>query len=149
MQLKPLLLGIVSIYTFSAFSQDFKTLPGYRFSKEDQHEILLEKSKSQKTKAIIAITGGPVLMGIGALIVSKSGPTLQPVGGGFSVRKSDGEIVGGSIAAFGMITTLTSIPFFISSTKARREAALLLKNESTSFLKTEIAVPGITLRVRL
>ena len=141
---------LLSSYSLSGFTQNFKTQPGYRFSKEDMHEILLEKSKSQKTKAIIAVISGPVLTGFGAYIASKSRPSLSFTGGGYvTIRKSTGEIAGACIGAFGVITTLTSIPLFISSARAKREAALVLREETTSFLNKKISVPGISLRISL
>ena len=145
-----LFLFVLFAFSFSSYAQDYKNNPGYRFSKEDMHDLLLDKSKSLKTKAVIALTAGPVLTGIGAYIASKNGPTINFTGGGYvTVRNSNGSVIGGSIGALGIITTLSSIPLFISSAKAKREAALILKNEPTGLLNKKISVPGLSLRVSL
>lgn len=147
---KTALLLLLAFLTRNVFAQDYKTNPGYRFTKEELHEIYLDKSKDQKKKAFIALSAGPVLTGIGIYIVNKSGPKLIPAGGGFyAVRSSNGELIGGLIGATGILTTASSIPLFISSTKYKKKAALLLTDQTTSYTTLKIFVPSFTVAISL
>ena len=142
-------LLFVLLLTLSGFAQNFKDRPGYRFSNEDLHDILVEKSRSQKTKAIVALATGPVLLGAGLYIAQKNGPTLSSSGGSISVRESNVGALGASIGVLGLATTISSIPLFISSSKAKKEAALLLKNESTGFINRKVSLTSLSLQIAL
>jgi|GEM_PF-6004436 len=138
------------LITLPCFAQSFKDRPGYRFSNEDMHDILMEKSRSQKTKAIVALATGPVLLGAGIYIAQKNGPTLSGSGGGsFTVRENNVGVLGASIGVLGLATTISSIPLFISSSKAKKEATLLLKNESTGYINQRVSLTSLSLQIAL
>ena len=144
-----LLLPVCFLASFVSFGQNYKTNPGHRFTKEEMREFLLDKSKQQKTKAYVALIGGPVLTASGLLLFNREPSVVVAGNGWIQVRDSPSGTAGSIIAAAGVITTLTSIPLFISSARSKREAQLLLKEESTSFLNKQISIPGLTLRVAL
>lgn len=138
------------ICSFSPFAQDYKTNQGFRFSKEDMHNIFLDKAKSQKTKAIVTLSSGPVLTALGIFIASNHGPELGTAGGGsYSVQNSEVGTIGGIIGVAGIAATLSSIHFFISSAKFKKKANLVLTDQSTSFLGKAIIVPGIGIKINL
>lgn len=143
-----LLLPILLIgLSFTSFCQDFKSNPGYKFSKEEMSEFLLHKSHQQKIKGRIALIGGPALTAAGILLFKREPSVVVGGNGWLEVRNSPSATIGSVIAAAGVITTLSSIPLFISSARNKREAKLLLKEESTSFLNKQIRIPGIALRI--
>ena len=134
--------------SFHSFAQDHKKNSGPRFSKEEMHEFLLAKSISQRSRAIGAVVLGPLLTGVGVYLANKEPFTISGGGGGsISVRESNTAIIGKMICTTGIITTLSSISFFISAGKAKKEAMLILSDESISYLNQRIAVPSLGLHI--
>ena len=84
------------------------------FSQEKTKEYFLEKSKKQKTVAW-------VLLGTGATAII-TGILIEAPHRGTGDSQS---FTGGAIEVGGIICTLTSIPFFISSSKNKKRAAAL------------------------
>jgi hypothetical protein len=140
-----LVVTILILANLSSFSQDYKANPGPRFSSEDVYDILVFKSKQQKTKGFIALIGGPAITAAGIMVsrnLERSRFTGFPVSS--TTAKWD---IGNYVAVLGVITTLSSVPLFLSSAKYKRAANLLLTNQGTTFLDKKIPVPGISLRI--
>ncbi len=85
------------------------------FSQAKAKEYFLERSKKQKTTAWILLATGSAAIITGAIIDSNIDNEVQSFTGGF-------------IEVGGIICTLTSIPFFISSSKNKKRAATLTIN---------------------
>lgn len=145
------LFCLLFVRVLVCFGQDHESFLARQLSRQDRYEYFLDKSKKQKTQAIIAVTAGPVLTVIGAYIASKGGPTITGSSGGYlTIGNNDTKgVIGTSIGAFGVLTTLSSIPLFIASSKNKKQAALLLKDQPTSFLNRIIRVPSLTLKLSL
>jgi hypothetical protein len=110
-------------------------------------EGYLTKSKNQKTTAWVLLGGGIVLGTVGGIILSQN--TFHPLGG------DNSGFAGGSVLlTVGVLSTLGSILFFISSShNARRAAEISFKNQEISiphsnnvFAKTQ---PAFTLKINL
>jgi hypothetical protein len=134
--------------SFHSFAQDYKKNSGPRFSKEEMHKFLLVKSKNQRSKAIGAVVLGPILTGVGVYLSNKDPFTISGgSGSSISVRESNTAIIGKIIGTTGIITTLSSIPFFISAGKTKKEAMLVLPDESVSYLNKRVAVLSLGLHI--
>ena len=96
----------------------------------------------------MALVAGPVLTGVGAYLMKDSYEIVGSGGGYMAIRESGTTTAGKIICAAGIATTLTSIPFFIAAGKAKREARLMMRDESTTYLGKRISVPGISLQIR-
>ncbi len=118
---------------------------------EFRKEAWLAKSSELKSKAVLASIVGPVVGGVGLIIYLKQ-PALAITGGvgpGVSVRENTSatRVISGIAAGFGVATTLTIIPLHIGAAKAKRNANLIVTNESTGLLKNSITIQGIGLQV--
>lgn len=91
------------------------------FSQAKTKEYFLERSKKQKTTAWILLTTGSAAIITGLIIDSNVDPEVQSFTGGF-------------IEVGGIICTLTSIPFFISSSKNKKRATTLTINNQRIIL---------------
>lgn len=138
---------LLFLQALPCFCQDHETSLAQKLSKQDRYEYFLDKSRKQKRQAWMALIGGPVLTATGVYIASKGGPTLSGAGGGWvTVRNNDSRsLIGSAIGVLGIATTLSSLPLFIAASKNKRQAALLLKDQPTSFLNRPVDVPGLTL----
>ena len=111
------------------------------FSQPKAKEYFTEKSKKQKTTAWILLGTGTAAIITGAIIDN-------------SHKGEEQSYTGGFIEVGGIICTLTSIPFFIGSSKNRKRATTLTINnrrillpQNNSFgLKTQ---PSISLHIPL
>jgi hypothetical protein len=151
MQLKrSVLLALCFIFFgLPSISQVYKNLPGHRFSKEEMSEMLLDHAKKQKSKAIGALIVGPILTGLGVYLGNKDAYSISQSGGYITFRERQTVVIGKVIGTTGILTTLTSIPLFIFAGKAKREAKLILTEQSSSFLSSRIAVPSLGIQVKI
>ena len=85
---------------------------------QSRHDMYLEKSKSNKAV-------GWLLLGAGIGITAASAGSNLSEG-----LISNNPDKGKGLAIFGAITTIASIPFFISGSSNKRKAKLALKGES-------------------
>ena len=85
------------------------------FSQPKAKQNFLERSKNQKTTAWILLGTGVAAIITGAIIDN-------------SVKEDKQSYTGGFIEVGGIICTLTSIPFFISSSKNKKRAIKLTFN---------------------
>lgn len=127
----------------ASMAQKYKTRTGPDLSKEEMRHILLDKSKKQKTAAFVALASGPILTGVGIYLIKHS-PDRVVVGPNYLyVEENKNGKIGAVIAATGILTTLSSIPLFISSGKAKREARLVFSDQSTTILNRRMSVPSL------
>lgn len=120
-----------------------------RFSREETGEILLDKSKKEKTKGFIALGGRLGLSAIGIHLLKKDPNTITSNGTGLVVSESDNHLWGGVFLGIGVATTLSSPFFFIRSGRFKRKAKLLLSDESTSFLNQKLSIPSVGIQINL
>lgn len=85
------------------------------FSQQKAKEYFLQRSKNQKTTAWILLGTGTAAIITGVIVDNNHNREGQYMTGGF-------------IEVGGIICTLTSIPFFISSSKNKRRATTLTIN---------------------
>ena len=91
------------------------------FSQQKSKEYFLERSKKQKRTAWILLGSGTAAIITGAIIDNS--------------HKSEGQsFTGGFIEVGGIICTLTSIPFFVSSSKNKKKATTLTINNQRILL---------------
>jgi hypothetical protein len=146
------LLLCVFYFTLPSFSQPSVNYRQSLFSKEDQRDALLDQSRKLKTQAIIASVTGPLMAGVGFYMLSReSSVSLSGSGGYMSVREntSANRMFGTILAGVGCATTITILPLIIRSAKAKKQANLILSNQSTGFLKLRKPVPSLGLRIAL
>lgn len=117
-----ILLIIIVLFSFHSFGQKPEKRSGYKFSPQEEAELLQFRSKQQKIKGLVALASGPLITATGIYIHNQSS------------NKTANDL-GSIVTAAGIITTLSSIPFFISSGRLKRQAQILLKNESVSFYR--------------
>jgi len=122
---------------------------GHRFSKEEMNEMLLYHAKKQKSKAIGALIVGPIVTGFGIYLSNKDPYTISQSGSSITIRENKTVVIGKVIGTTGILTTLTSIPLFILAGKAKREAKLVLSDQSTSLLRSRIAVPSLGILIKM
>ena len=123
---------VLLLFVVKSFSQT----AGSALSKD----YYLKKSKNQKTIGWILLGSGGGLIITGIIVQSSN------------ERNHGGSSSGGEIALVGIVPTLVSIPFFISSSKNKRKAAsiavsnqnLFLPEQNWAALKTQ---PTITLKI--
>ncbi len=92
-------------------------------------DLLLKKSKNQKTTAWILLGAGAGL-GIAGLVVGEG--AVNRVGRDPFDKTFSTTATSGALALAGGASMLASIPFFIASGSNRRKASVMLKNESVS-----------------
>jgi hypothetical protein len=124
-------------------------MPGHRFSKEEMNEMLLYHAKKQKSKAIGALIIGPIVTAFGIYVSNKDPYTISQSGSSMTIRENKTVVIGKVIGTTGILTTLTSIPLFILAGKAKREAKLVLSDQSTSFLRSRITVPSFGIQIKM
>lgn len=126
---------LIMLLAVSATSFSQQTNPSPALTKQDY----LQKSKQQKTTAVILMVACPVLMLSPALIGANSG---------FST------VLSYSFTALGFLCLPASIPFFIASHRNKKKAmSLSFKNEPAPQLQnnsfTNRSVPSLTLKISL
>lgn len=139
-------LSVLLFFCSTAVAQREQTMAGRHLSKEDLHEYLLYKSKGEKTKAITTAIVGPLLTGTGIYLYNLRNTTRSP-DGSLREKHSSARIFGLLIGSLGITTTICSIPLFLSAAETKREAKLVLSQQSAAYLNRNIAVPGVGLRV--
>ncbi len=87
----------------------------YVFSQSKSKEYFLQKSKTQKTTAWILLSTGTAAIITGAIIDN-------------SYKGEEQSFTGGFVEVGGIICTLTSIPFFISSSKNKKRTMTVSMN---------------------
>jgi hypothetical protein len=127
------------LFGSAIFAQDFRKNPGYRFSKQDISEFLLYQGQKEKKKGIIALVAGSILTGVGFYLSGTSDDTRVNGPG----RVTYPSTVGKAIGATGLITGFLSVPFFLSSKRAKKEARLVLASLSGGHLNRRAMVPGL------
>ena len=120
---------ILGLNTF-LLAQD---LNPYRFSREETGEILLDRSKKEKTEGFFSLGGGMVLSTIGIHLLKKDPNTITSNSTGLTISESDNHIWGGVFLGLGVITTLSSPFLFIHAGHLKHKAKLMLSDESTDF----------------
>ncbi len=130
--MKKIFVGLIflSVITYSVFAQQYRPNTEPNISNEEMYELLMYKSRKQKTAAWISLAGGPVITAAGLIISVKNNSSSVFYG---DVNPNKSVDFGRIIAAVGVVSTLASIPLFLSASKYKQKAKLLLKNESTSF----------------
>jgi hypothetical protein len=118
--------------SFSSFAQKRERL-GYKFSNEEIKEMLLYKSKQEKTKGIVALIAGPVMTAFGLHLIKKNHFVIIN-GSSMSSGYNDGATVGYIISTTGIVTSLSSIAFFISSGRLKKRADRPSHGAQTNFL---------------
>lgn len=116
---------IAILVSLAALSQ--QTDPKMQTLKDDY----LNKSRKQKKTAFIFLGSGVVLVAT-AFIIPKGeseGIVIDPFSGSSEAHENDG--IKGATALTGILAMLTSIPFFIASSKNKKRAMnLSFKNET-------------------
>jgi hypothetical protein len=120
---------------------------GHRFSREETAEILLDRSKKDRTEGVIALGGGIALSAIGIHLMQKDPYTTTLTASSLTVRRSDNYIWGASLLALGVTSALSSPFFFLRAGRLKHKARLMMSDESTSFLNTKIFVPSFALKI--
>lgn len=109
-------------------------------------DLLLKKSKNQKTTAWILLGAGAGISIAGSIIGTNSYTSDDP----FNILPP-GAVAGGIMIITGVAAIVTSVPFFIVSGRNKREANLIFRNESQSLLqllhKANVYSVGINLRL--
>lgn len=138
--MKTTLLTVLLVFAtgFSAVAQNEFKRYGQSFMKEDIYEMLLQRSKQQKTKAWLSLIGGAGLATVG-----------------MSLYMKENEMPGTAyknayvMATTGVAATLFSVPFFVSAMNHKKKARLLLKNEETGsrlfYKNAQVTAIGIQL----
>ena len=130
--MKKLFLLICCILTCNTF-----------FGQPKAKEYFLERSRNQKTTAWILLGAGTAAIVSGVLVEAPHRGT-----------GNSQSFTGGLITVGGIIGTLTSIPFFISSSKNKKRATtLIVSNQRILHTREDLvvlkAVPTISLRISL
>lgn len=143
---KRLFFVLISLFFFVIFSSA-QSRQGYRFSKEETIEILLDKSKKENIKGFVALGGGLALSGIGIHFLRKDPYELASNGSTLTVSESDNHVLGACLLGVGVTSVLTSPFLFVHAGRLKHKAKLLLSDESTSFLNKKISVPSIGIQI--
>lgn len=101
----------------------------------------MKKNKKQKTTAWVLLGTGVAAILTGVIIDNSN-------------KGNDQSYTGGFIEVGGVICTLTSIPFFISSSKNSRKAAAISFNYQKMLFQQQRSIvlkpqPALTLQVKL
>lgn len=149
--MNPIKVVLVFFFLFfianPAIAQREQSLASRHLSKADLGEFLLYKSKREKTKAIGTAVTGPVLTGIGLYLYNKKTMEAVPGGAGMQEKRSPVRMIGMLMASLGITTTVCSIPLFVSAASLKREARLVLSSQSTSYIHSNLALPGLGVQV--
>ncbi|MEP6584850.1 MAG: hypothetical protein ABJA90_11320 [Ginsengibacter sp.] len=129
--MKRILVSLFCFFTMMAETNaqlhTAKPIPG-----KSGYDLLLKKARNQKTIAWVFLGGGIGLAITGAVVGTNS---VDNVGSQPIDKLDAGLQTGSKLLLAGGACMAASIPFFISSGKNRRRASVVLKNESTSFLR--------------
>ena len=140
-----LLLSLFLMRT-SASAQDYKHMVGHRFTNEEIKSFLLDKSTAYKTLAVKAAIAGPVLMGVGIYMIRRYNASLGRYSGAGTVnsysQSRTGEI-GALIGVSGTLLTIYSVPLFILSSNTKKQASLILSDQTTGFHQATSLLPAI------
>jgi hypothetical protein len=144
----PILLLIFFINIFRISAQINKP----DSSINDQHkmvDLLLKKSKNQKTAAWILLGAGAGVAIAGGIIGTNAVENSNP-NDPFDIFPR-GTLAGGGMVLGGAVAIIASVPFFIASGRNKKEANLFFRNESQSSLhrlhKANVYSVGISLRL--
>jgi uncharacterized membrane-anchored protein YitT (DUF2179 family) len=148
---KPFMLALIlMLLCATAFAQNTKHHRTFRLSKEDMRDLLLERADKEKTKGIIALISGPVLTGVGVYIISKhASDSRGALPGAFNGSGTYAGSIGTAIGVTGVLTTLLSIPLFMSASNAKKEARLIFTEQSTGCTFRKIAIRAVGLQLAL
>lgn len=118
----------------------------------EQHkmgDLLLKKSKNQKTAAWILLGAGAGVAIAGGIIGTNAIKNANPDDPWDIFPR--GSLAGGGMLVGGIIAAVVSVPYFIASGRNKKKANLIFQNESQSFLhrlkKGNIYSVGISLRL--
>ena len=139
-----LLIFFISIFKINAQINE----PGLPKGKLDKmSDLVLKRSKRQKTTAWILLGTGAGVSIAGAIIGSNS---ISNSADQWDIFPR-GTLAGGGMILGGITAIITSVPFFIASGRNKRNAHLIFQNDSQSFLhrlyKTNVYSVGINLRL--
>jgi hypothetical protein len=140
----PLCFFLISTKTFS---QNQSAPKVYSISTQPSGEFMLYQARQLRTKGIVAASLGSVLSGAGILVLSKYGSVDAATIGNSMAATANHEphqVYAGILIWAGVASTITSIPLFIASRKAKRKAMLFFSDESTTLLHKKISVPSIS-----
>ncbi|MEI6947718.1 hypothetical protein V9K67_11035 [Paraflavisolibacter sp. H34] len=114
----------VLVLSSPSFAQDLRKVKGFAFTNEELAHYLHYKSRQQRTKAWVALVSGPAITATGLAVILKN-QELSKSGQNFFFIA----------ASAGLVTTISSVPLYISSVQNRKKARLLLKNEATTMVR--------------
>ena len=144
-QIVILLLLTLSVASFGQTTESSKTLTSFDY---------LKKSKKQNTAAWIFLGSGFTVSATG-LIISVVG-AVDEFAGAITGEKSNTFEAGAAIFYVGLASMLTSIPFFIASSKNKKRAAGIsasFKLETRSMVKQGSMMnspyPAVALKMNL
>lgn len=140
---------LLTAFHVDTCAQEFKKHPTHTFTKEDEHEFLLFKSRKCRNLAITSLIVGPLETAAGIYIVNKQRDRAISMYGTTNNLDQSAMLVGRIITATGIVTTLMSIPLFIASGKAKRDARLQVKDQSMGYRNPYVPVTGLSLAVKL
>ena len=125
-----ILLLIFCMTIFKVNAQIYKT--DSTINERHTADLLLKKSKKQKTTAWILLGAGAGVSIAGYIIGENSyGSNPSDLFGITSPRAQTGS----AMILTGGTAMVASVPFFIASGRKRKKANLILKNESQSFFR--------------
>jgi hypothetical protein len=101
---------IVFVITLSALSSLFCQQTQTDTVQHGSKDYYLQKSKKQKSGALVLLIGGTALMGVGLLIADNKNAGFDQVG------------TGAGLIGLGFMADLGSIPLFIASSKNKKRA---------------------------
>ena len=137
------IITCTSILAFSATSFCQQNVQKQSLTKTDY----LQKSKKQKTVAWVLLGGGATLVLTGIII-----PKGDLVHEAFLFTSYENDGVKGTFELIGLVSMITSIPFFIASKKNNKRAmSFSFKNEpATQLVKSSLIyrfVPSLNLNI--
>ena len=108
MFMKKIIVFVIAVITASnTFSQQTQT-DTVKYGTKDYY---LQKSKRQKTGALVLLIGGTAMMGVGLLIADGKDASFDQAG------------TGAIIIGLGFLADIGSIPLFIASKKNKKRAS--------------------------
>jgi hypothetical protein len=131
-------------------AQDYKHMVGHRFTNEEIKGFLLEKSTVYKTLAVKAAIAGPVLMGVGIYMIRRHNAAQGRTSGAGTInsysQNRTGEI-GALIGVSGTLLTIYSVPLFILSSTTKKQASLILSDQSACFHQANTPLPALGIQI--
>ena len=140
---------LLLVFLFNIFNLNAQR-NGQDSSVNQQHktaELLLKKSKKQKTVAWILLGAGAGVSIIGYAIGSNSYNPDHPLD-----IFPPGALAGGAMILGAAAMAVSSVPFFIASGRNKKKANLILRKESQTLLprllnKSNVFSVGVSLRL--